>query len=250
MIDVHCHLEQKDYEKDRDEVIEKCKEQLKAVITSCAHPNDFNLTMEMTEKHPDFVFATAGIHPEYIKDITVKEIDEFLGLVKANKDKLVAVGEVGLDYWWIKEKSWQWKQKELFVQFINLAKEIKKPLVIHIRDAFEDSIRILEDEDANQVMIHMFGGREFLSRVVENGWSISLNTMVLRSKKHRKIARDVPLDRLMIDTDAPWLDPQKGRNTPLSVKVILEKIAEIKKMPFEELDKATTENAVKFFNLV
>src|SRR4030043_2350528 len=106
MIDVHCHLEQKDYDKDRDEVIKSCNKQLKAVISSCADPRDWPITLEMVKKYKGFVFATAGIHPEFIKDINLEESNKFIEVIKkeAKEKNIVAVGEVGLDYYWIKEK--------------------------------------------------------------------------------------------------------------------------------------------------
>jgi len=255
MIDVHCHLEQKDYDKDRDEVIERCKKELKAVITSCAHPRDFELTMQISEKYKNFVFATCGIHPEYIKEVSQKEIDETIEKIKQNKEKIVAIGETGLDFWWVKEAEWQQKQKELFVRLIELSKELKKPLVIHSRDAYEETVRILENEDAKEVDMHMFGDHHMTKRIVDNGWFISINTIILRSKGHKKIAKDCPLEKLMLETDAPWLSPKKllegidERNYPTSIKLVAERIAEIKKLSFEEVWKKCGENAIKFFKL-
>jgi len=255
MIDVHCHLEQEDYDKDRDGVIEKCKKQLKAVITSCAHPKDFELTMRMVEKHKSFVFASCGIHPEYIKEISEKTKDDFLELVAENKEKFVAIGETGLDYWWTKEEEWQKKQKELFIQLIEIAKDFDKPLIIHCREAFEDTIKILEQEDAKQVMLHMWGGHKLLNRVLDNGYYISMNTIILRSKGYRKVVRDCPLGRLMLETDSPWLAPKKliekveARNDPTSIKVVAEKMADIKKISFEEIWQKCGKNAINFFKL-
>lgn len=255
MIDVHCHLEQQDFSKDRDEVIEKCKKELKAVITSCAHPKDFELTLQLTEKYKNFVFASCGVHPEYIKEVSEKEIDKFLEKIKENKEKIVAIGETGLDFWYIKESEWQQKQKELFIRFISLSKELKKPLIIHSREAYEETLKILEQEDAKEVDIHMFGDHHLTKRVVENGWFISINTIILKSKSHKKIARDCPLDKLMLETDAPWLSPKKlleglnSRNDPTSIKLVAEKVAEIKKLKFEEIWKKFGENAIKFFKL-
>jgi len=255
MIDVHCHLEQKDYDKDREEIIEKCKKELKAVITSCAHPKDFELTMRMVENHKNFVFASCGIHPEYIKEVSEKEKDDFLDIIVKNKERIVAIGETGLDYWYTKEKEWQEKQKQLFIQLIDLAKELNKPLIIHSREVFEETIETLENQDAKKVLLHMWGAHNLLERLLENNWFISMNTMILRSKKHRKIARDCPLDRLMLETDSPWLAPKRliegieARNDPRSVKSVAEKISEIKKLSFEEIWRKCGENAIKFFDL-
>ncbi len=248
MIDVHSHLEQRDYLLDRDDVIKKCRKELRAVITSCAHPKDFDLTLQLVENHKGFVFATVGIHPEYIKEVTEKEKDEFIDMIRDNKSKIVGIGETGLDFFWIKESEWQQKQKEWFVDFINLAKDLKLPLVIHARDAFEEAIKILEQEDAKKVLMHMFGANQLVKRVVDNGFFVSVNTILLKSKKHKKIVRDMPLDRLMLETDAPWLGRGK-RNYPTSVKLVAERIAEIKKTSFEEVDDTTTRTAIEFFNL-
>jgi TatD DNase family protein len=255
MIDVHCHLEQKDYDNDREEVIEKCRKELKAVITSCAHPRDFELTMRLVENHKGFVFASCGIHPEYVKDISEMQKDDFLDLIVKNKEKIVAIGETGLDYWYIKEKEWQERQKELFIELINLAKELDKPLVIHSREVFEETLDVLENNDAEKVNFHMWGANQLLKRILDNGWYVSMNTIILRSKKHKKIARDIPLERLMLETDSPWLGPKKlmegtdERNDPTSIKIVAEKIAEIKKADFEEVWKKCGENAIDFFKL-
>ncbi|MEM5791005.1 MAG: TatD family hydrolase [Candidatus Aenigmatarchaeota archaeon] len=249
MIDVHCHLEQEDYSQDRDEIIEKCRKELKAVITCCAHPKDFDLTLKLVEKYKRFVFATIGIHPEYIKEISEKEREDFFKKIENNKDKIVGIGETGLDFFWIKEKELQEKQKVLFIKSIDLAKKLDLPLIVHSRDAYEESIKILEQENAKKVLLHMFGANHLVKRVIENGWFISMNTIVLKSKKHKKVVRDIPLEKIMLETDSPWLSPSGGRNTPLSVKIVAEKIAEIKKVSFEEVDKITTENAIKFFSI-
>ncbi|MBN2203115.1 MAG: TatD family hydrolase [Candidatus Aenigmarchaeota archaeon] len=255
MIDVHCHLEQKNYDNDRKEVIEACRKELKAVITCCAHPRDFELTMRMVNDYKGFVFASCGIHPEYVKEITTKEKDDFMDLIVKNKEKIVAIGETGLDYYYIKEDEWQKKQKELFIQMIDLAKTLNKPLIIHSRDVHEETIKVLEDCDAKNVNFHMWGANNLVSRILENKWNVSVNNIVLRSKKHKKVVRDMPLERLMLETDAPWMEPRmftegiKNRNTPLTIKNVSEKISEIKNVPFNQVWRQCGENAQNFFNL-
>jgi len=252
MIDIHCHLEQKDYDKDRDEVIEKCRKELKAIITCCASPKDFDVTLQMVEKYKGFVFAAASIHPIYVKEVSEKEKGEFLKKIKENKKRFVGIGETGLDYNWVKEIEWQEKQRILFVEHIQLAKELKLPLIIHARDAYEETVKILEENDVKKVVMHMFGDNQLIKRVVENGWSVSMNSIVLKSKKHKKVVRDTPLEQLLLETDSPWLVPEdfgSKRNDPTAIKIVAEKIAEIKKASFEEIWKKCAENAVKFFNL-
>jgi TatD DNase family protein len=255
MIDAHCHLEQNDYDKDRDEVIEKCRKELKAVITSCAHPSDFDKTLQIADRYKGFVFPCFGIHPEYIKDAAEKDIEEFVEKVKGNRDRIVAIGEIGLDYNWVQEEEWRKRQQELFIRLIGLAKELDKPIVIHSRDAYEDTIRILEQEGAKSVDMHMFGDQRLTQRVVDNGWFISMNNIVLRSKKHKKIVKDCPLDRLMLETDSPWLSPKKltegvdERNDPTTIRTVAQRVAEVRGISFDEVWKKCGENALKFFKI-
>jgi TatD DNase family protein len=250
MIDCHCHLESKDYDKDREQVIEKCKQQLKAVITCSAHPKDLDFTFSLVERHRNFIFASAGIHPEYIKEIREKDLESFFEKVKSNREKIVSLGEIGLDYFWTKESQLQEKQKEFFKRMLEFAREIKKPVTVHIRESCEDALKILEDYRPEKVHLHMFGCRKHLQEVLNaNDWMISENTIILTSKDYKKVVRDTPLERLMLETDAPFLGVAGKRNEPTNVKAVAEKIAEIKKISPEEVDKITTENAIKFFEL-
>ena len=249
MIDSHCHLEQKDYDPDREEVILNCKKELKAVVTCCAHMRDFNKSLEIIKKYPNFVFLTAGFHPEYISEVPENEINKYFEELAKNKKYLVGIGECGMDYHWVKEPEWREKQKELFVKHINLAKELNLPLVIHSRDAEKECLEILKEQKAKRVLLHYFSDKDLIPEVIETSYFVSVNTSVFRSKTTKKIIKKTPIEKLMTETDAPWLGFGK-RNTPLSVKLVAEKIAEIKKLSFEEVDKITTENAVKFFGLM
>lgn len=258
MIDTHCHLEQRDYDGDRDAVIRKCKRLLQAVITSCANPKNLAITIQLTREYRGFVFAAVSLHPRYVKDFDDGEVGEYLELIQSNRESIVAIGETGLDYNWVREDSWWIKQKQLFVRFISLADQLHFPLVIHSRDATEEAIRVLEDYKARYVQMHMFTARKLLGRVIDNGWLISVNTLLLRSKNVKKIVRDCPLEQLMLETDAPWLGIGEDgeikpknvvRNDPTAVRLVAEKIAEIKKVDLEEVDRQTTDNAIEFFKL-
>ena len=248
MIDAHCHLEQKDFNPDRDEVIESWKGTLDAVVTSCAHPRDFGLTVDIVKKHKGFVFATFGLHPEYIKEISEKEKKEYLDKVREHKDIALAIGEIGLDYHWVKEEDWRDKQKILFREMLAFAKELGKPVVIHSRDSTEDCIKILEEKKPKKVLMHLYGSREFLERVNKNGWFISIGPLIARSKNHKKIARDFPIERILLETDSPWFgDGERG--TPLNIKIAAEKIAKVKDMTTKEVMKQCRENAKGFFGI-
>jgi len=198
MIDVHCHLEQRDYDNDRDQVIERAREKgLKAIITCCANPEDFDKTLNIVRKYRGFIYATASVHPEYVKDFDNDVVNKYFIRIRENIDLIVGIGETGLDYYWVKDPEWRVKQQELFRKHVRFAESLGKPVVIHSRDSHSDIVEILEEENARHVHWHMFGAKEFLNRVIDNGWFISLNAIVFKSKKYRKIARDVPSHQVM-----------------------------------------------------
>ncbi|MEM7824797.1 MAG: TatD family hydrolase, partial [Candidatus Aenigmatarchaeota archaeon] len=240
MIDAHCHLEQPEYLQDLDQVIELCKrEGLKAIITVCADPKDFDRSLEIVDKYKNYVFLCAAIHPEFVKEITAKQVDEYFDRLEKNKDRLVAIGECGLDYFWIKEDSWREKQKELFVQHVELSKELKLPLVIHSRDAWEDALKILEQEDVKKALLHLWGSKELIPRVIENNYSITMGPIIARSKKHKKIARDMPIENILLETDSPWFGQNGERGLPTNVKIPCQKIAEVKKVDISYVNDIT-----------
>jgi len=251
MIDVHCHLEQREYDGIRDRIIQKAKDEgLKAVITCCAHPSDLDLTISIVKKHKNFVFATVSLHPEYVEDFSFEQVDEYFEKIRNVKDNIVGIGETGLDYFWVKEHEWREKQKQLFIKHLMLAEKLRKPIIIHSRNAFNDTIEILETYNVRRVHWHMFGAHHLWKRVVDNGWYISVNTIIYRSKKHKKVVRDVPLERIMLETDAPWLSLEKGKvNEPTSIKLVAQRVAEIKGLTFGEVWEICGRNAVKFYKL-
>ncbi|MDD5416444.1 MAG: TatD family hydrolase [Candidatus Aenigmarchaeota archaeon] len=259
MIDSHCHLEQSDYSKDLDKIILKCKKELKAIITSCAHPNDFEKTLEIVNKNKGFVFCTVGIHPEYIKEITDKQIDVFLDLIRKNKDGIVGIGEIGLDYHWIKESDQIERQKQMFIKLLRLAKELDKPVVIHSREALPETLDILEQEEMKDVLLHMWGGHTLMDKVNELGYNVSMNSIIVSSKSYGKVVKRTPLEKLMLETDSPWLavkedgnsyklDPD-SRNDSLTIKITAQKIAELKDIDFQKIWKQCALNSNKFFKL-
>ncbi|WP_455367575.1 TatD family hydrolase [[Eubacterium] cellulosolvens] len=252
MIDCHCHLEQSDYARDRETIVEKCRRDLNAVITSCGHPKDLDLTLDLVNRFNRFVFATAAIHPQYAKKFSEMEIKSFIDNIKKNRRNIVGVGETGLDYYWIKEAKEREVQKKLFIQFISLSQELRLPLIIHSREAYEETLKVLEQEDPYQVVMHMFGANQLTKKIIENDWYVSMNAIVLKSKKHKKVVRDMPLKRLLLETDAPWLAPEdfeSTRNDSTAVKYVAGRIAEIKKIDIEEVDKVTSKNAIQLFRL-
>jgi TatD DNase family protein len=248
MIDVHCHLEHEKFRNNK-EIIQSSRKDLKAIITSSPHPKDFEYTINLKKEFEGFVFACVGLHPEYIEEFSEETLDNFEEFVKSNKNDIVSIGEIGLDYFWIKDEKLREKQRWLFEKLIEFAKSVSKPITVHIRDAYEDALKILESIDYQKVHLHMFGGDKFLDKVLANEWKISVGPILLRSKTHKKIVKKLPLERIMLETDSPWIKIDGKESMPTDVKFVAEKIAEVKNVSLEEVERKTDENAISLFKL-
>ena len=202
----------------------------------------------IVDRYPNYVFWALGLHPPGVNNQSVKAITK---LIEYHASEIVAIGEVGLDYYWVKEDYKREKQKEAFKFFIDLSKKLEKPLVIHARDAQTDTIDILEEKEVEIVLMHCFSGNELeAKRVLKNDWLISVPTSVVNRKVHQKVAQVVPLTQMLLETDAPYLSPvRKTRNEPANIKLSAQKIAEIKSTTFEKVADQTTRNARKFYKL-
>ncbi|MEM5871802.1 MAG: TatD family hydrolase [Candidatus Aenigmatarchaeota archaeon] len=248
MIDIHAHLCFGDYDKDMDIIISRCKNELAAVIVGSARYEECIKALVLSNKYPNFIFPTLGYHPTEGGE----EVEKIFELIEKNKDKIVGIGEVGLDYHWEKDKIKRKKQKEIFVKFIELAEKLNKPMVIHSWDAEEECFEILKSYNV-QAVFHCFSGSKELSKkIVSEGFYISISTMVLFSKDVKKIAKILPMDKLLLETDSPFLSPNKEkdrRNYPWNIKLSAEKIAELRGISKEDILMAAKENAIKFFRL-
>ena len=254
MIDSHCHLEQKELYNRLEKLIPKWKQELKHIISSCAHPQDLDKTLEIYEKYHPFVKIFIGLHPEFIKELKEEDVERVIGFIKEHKDDISAIGEIGLDYHWIKEPEWQQKQKTLFKRFIELSKQLNLPLIIHSWDSTQDAIDILEQHGmkGKKVLMHLLQDKSVISKIIENNWYISIGPSITKSKTIKKIARDIPLNRILLETDSPWFkQEEQGQEfgEPINVKIACEKIAEIKKISVQEVENQTDENAGEFFRL-
>jgi TatD DNase family protein len=256
-IDTHCHLE---YMKNMEEVAEEVRKRMLAAVCSVPNPKDFNKILELRKRFSDCIFVCLGFHPEIADDYTSKDIEESMEFIKSKRKEIVGIGEIGLDYAWIKDRSKQEKTKEVFIQFIDLAKELHLPIVIHIRnnpetknpDAFDDTLKILTDQNASAVVMHCFSGNENnLKYALEQNYWISYATIIARSDKHKRLAGKTPLESMLLETDSPWLDPDTKDlvNRPWKIERSAEIIANIKEKTNEEIMRITTENAIKCFDL-
>ena len=249
MIDVHCHLEQKDYDNDLDDVIRRAKEAgLKAIITCCANPADLDKSVEIVERYRGFVFLSASLHPIHVPDYSDEEAEAFMKKLESLKDIRVGIGETGLDYFWVKDEKERERQKEVFRMHIELARKLKLPLVVHSRESHDDVVSILDEYNYNRVLWHFFGVKDRVEWLVEHNYRASFNTLLFRSKTHKKIVKRLPIELILLETDAPWLGFGK-RNEPSAIVRVAERIAEVRKMNFEEVWETCGRNAAEFFGL-
>lgn len=205
----------------------------------------------LAEKYRGFVFVSLGLHPTQVAEMSDSEIRSYMDFISENKEKIVAIGEIGLDAFWVKNEEEYRRSREVFVGMLELAEKLRKPVVIHSRKAEEEAIEILTSYNfGEKVLMHSFtGNMTAAKRALDMGFYFSVNYKVRESKNMRKIAKNFPLESILTETDAPFLAPEGGINTPLGVKAVVEEIAKLRGVPVEEVDKITTENAIKFYGL-
>ncbi|KOR81290.1 hydrolase TatD [Bacillus sp. FJAT-21352] len=253
LFDTHVHVNAEQFNEDLEDVIERAKEAGvdNMVVVGFDRPTIIR-AMELIETY-DFMYAAIGWHPVDAIDMTEDDLQWIEEL--SHHPKVVAIGEMGLDYHW--DKSPKDVQMEVFRKQIRLAKKVGLPIIIHNREATADIVNILKEEEASRVggIMHCFSGSaETALECINMNFYISLGGPVTfkNAKKPKEVAAAVPLDRLLIETDCPYLAPHpyRGkRNEPSYVKLVAEQIAEIKQLTIEEVSQATTENAKKLFGI-
>lgn len=252
-IDTHVHLNADQYDEDLKEVIDRALESnVTKMIVIGFDRKTIERAIALAEQY-DFIYAVVGWHPVDAIDCTEEDLRWIEEL--AAHDKVVGIGETGLDYHW--DKSPRDIQQEVFRKQIRLAKKVKLPIIIHNREATEDVLRILKEEGAEEVggVMHCFGGSvETARESIAMNFMISLGGPVTfkNAKKPKEVAEAISLDHLLIETDAPYLAPHpyRGkRNEPSYVPLVAEEIARLKGISIEEVAAATTKNAEQFFKL-
>ena len=252
MIDTHAHIDTEAYDTDRDEIIERAFESgLESIIVPGIVPKDFDRVLELTEKH-EKIYCGIGIHPHnalIINEENLALIEHLLG-----RKKVVAVGEIGLDYYY--DFAPKDIQKKTFREQIKIAKSFNKPIIVHNRDSDEDLLEIITEEQDGTLegVLHCFSGTiETLNKAIELGFHVSFTgNITFKKSTLSDIVESAPMDRIMLETDSPYMTPvpHRGkRNEPLFVKYIAEKISEIKKISIDEVIEMTTMNAKRLFKL-
>jgi TatD DNase family protein len=268
MIDTHAHLDFPEFDEDREEVISRAFDNgVRAIINVGVDPERSRKLIEIAEKNEN-IFASVGLHPDYFMEHGAHSMEQLMQylLKLAKHQKVVAIGETGLDYLSHAEEAvtdvQKENQKKGFVEQIKLAQELGLPVIVHCREAWEDLFEIISNFkfQISNFVLHCYSGErqdtEKFLKLPNAFFSFSGNITypkpMNRSRKLAEAVRMIPLDKIMLDSDAPFLAPQEvrgKRNEPINVIYIAKKIAEIKGIQPEEVEKATDENAVKFFQL-
>ncbi|CAM4517885.1 TatD DNase family protein [Paenibacillus endophyticus] len=254
LFDTHTHLDSYKFDEDRDEVIQRAKDAGVHMLVNIGFNREtIPTTMALAEKH-DFIYAAVGWHPVDSIDMRPEDLEWIERL--CSHEKVVAIGEIGLDYHW--DTSPKDVQQRVFREQIRLARKVGKPIVIHNRDAHEDVIRILQEENASEIggVMHCFSGSwETAKQCLDMNFYISFGGPVTfqNARVPKEVLKQVPLDRILIETDAPYLSPHpfRGkRNESAYVLRVAETAAELLGKSVEEIALITTENGKKCFGIV
>jgi TatD DNase family protein len=255
LIDTHCHLDMDAYKSDLDDVLIRAKKcGVHHVVTIGIDLPSSRIAVELAKKYT-CISATVGVHPHDVNNITKKTYQEICDLIEGNREYIVGYGEIGLDY--VKKYSSIEKQLTHFKSQLTLAKEINLPVVIHDREAHDDTLKILQEiglPEAGGVM-HCFSGNiNFARKVLDLGLAISIPGVVTfkNAQSLQEVARWIPINSLLIETDGPFLcpHPKRGkRNEPAYVSYTASCIAKLRDMNLHDLARQTTENICRIFNL-
>ena len=253
LFDTHVHLNDKRFCNDIQRTIENAQKAEVAVMLNVSYNQRSIAQTDGITKKYSFIYGAVGLHPHYVKDTSASIFDEMRKCCE-NK-KIVAIGEIGLDYY--RDLSPRNMQKEWFVKQIELAKELKKPIIVHNRESNEDSVEIIKSTHAGEYggVVHSFSGdTEMLKVILNENMHISVNGISTYKSAHllKQVIKAVPMEHLLIETDCPYLTPDPfrgGRNEPAYVKIVAEAVAEVKKISVEEVARITTQNACKLFEI-
>ena len=248
IIDTHTHLDNEKFIDDVDEVIKRAKENgVEKFIIPAAEPKDLNRAIDLAGKYEDIYFAI-GVHP-----VDIDKYEDILITEYINHPKCVAVGEIGLDYHWVKDENQREKQKKFFRRQIELAIQYNKPIIVHIREASKDGLDILLEYEGTRGVLHCFNADEQLLKL-KNRFYYGIGGVITfkNAKKLINVFPKIPKERVVIETDAPYLTPHpfRGkRNEPMYTIYVRDKIAELWGVTGDEVEEITTKNAKELFNI-
>ncbi len=263
LVDVHCHINHEMFKDKLDQVLERAKKAgVRAIILSGVNPENNREVLALSQKHP-IIKASLGMYPTDLLGLGPDEsglpvhkgainLDEEFAFIKEHLDKIISIGEIGMDFYAADKETTQQKQEEHFRTIIKFAKEVKKPIVIHSRKAEKECIDVLEDEIRKKeipVVQHCFSGRKSqMSRAIELGHYFSIPPNIVKASNFQTLVKKCPVTQLLTETDAPWLSPFKDvPNEPAFVTETIQKIAEVKGMSQKDVEEQIWKNYVHVF---
>jgi TatD DNase family protein len=248
LFDTHAHICDPVFDPDREAVLDRARRGgVRAILAVGEDLRDAHRNLELAIRHP-MLKAAAGLYPTHLDAQAAATIIAF---IQQNRTQLTAIGEVGLDYWAVQEASQQELQREIFKSFIALSQETGLPLNVHSRSAGRHAIRLLLENNAQQVQMHAFDGKAHAALpAVEAGYFFSIPPSVVRSRQKQKLVKQLPLACLLVESDSPVLGPVSSeRNEPANISFAIQAIAEIKNTPEEEVSRIVSENSERLYGM-
>jgi TatD DNase family protein len=246
LIDAHAHMSDKAFGMDLETVLQAATEAgVVGIVTVSENLKDAERVLELAEKFP-LLRPCAGLYPD---TLDLEAAEAMVAFIRAHDDRLVGIGEVGLDHWVVKEANGWGIQEQTLAKFVALSEELDLPLNVHSRSAGRHTVRFLRQHGAQKVLLHAFDGKASAAlEGIEAGYYFSIPPSVVRSRQKQKLLEQLPLDRLLLESDSPVLGPDPtARNEPKNVLVSCRVIATAKGVSIEEVARVTTENARRLF---
>ena len=247
MIDTHAHILNEYYE-NIDELIKELKEKnVLYVLNASSNYEEAIEILDLSKKYNNFILPVIGIHPESVNESN--KLNDLEKLIIENK--IYAVGEIGLDYYWVKDNKEE--QKELFIKQIKLAQKYNLPIVVHTRDAIQDTFDILKEYKVKGIIHAYSGSVEMAHEFIKYGYKLGIGgVLTFKNSKLFEVIKEIDLENIVLETDSPYLTPEPFRgkqNNPFNVYYVAKKIAEIKNITLEAVIEKTTQNAISFFDI-
>ena len=277
LIDTHAHINFKDYKDDGDQVIKRALDEDIQMILVGSQWETSQRAVKYAQKYKEGVYAAIGLHPSHLKEQKVKEegeieyetrqeefdVEKYQQLVQ--EKKVVAIGEIGLDYYRLDNEEDQYKQKQVFMEQLDLARQSDKPIIVHCREAYDDLLSLLSAFNIGcagcssacggslRGVIHCFAGSlEIARQLINLGFYLGFNGLITFTDEYDEIIKEISLENILLETDCPYLTPvpyRGKRNEPLYVKKVAERIAQIKEIDFDQVAEQTTKNAKELFGI-